>query len=126
MDLEKFVTRQCICLLAIILVTRIPTYTYTLSFLLLWLLQMWRLNMSQKMQVPIAFHVICGILFPMVECVCIEFSMDTWEYSNPNLLNIPLWLFPLWALIAGCIIDIKYILDFLPKQTIIRNNESML
>lgn len=53
------------------------------------------------------FQGVCGLLFPCMEVIIIRMSRgNTWTYTKPDLLNVPLYIFPLWAVVAECVADL--------------------
>jgi len=42
------------------------------------------------------FFLFCGFFGSLAEMISIYIGV--WEYSNPNFINIPVWLFILWGI----------------------------
>jgi hypothetical protein len=85
---------------SLILVIFLSEYQYVLFIILMILLIV--LNIIYPK--PILFYTICGIGGACAESLAVKYGRKTWKYEETtNLLNIPIWLIPLWA-IAGVFI----------------------
>lgn len=62
---------------------------------------------------PMKFYIFFGLFWPLMEMVIIHYAHGkTWVYTQPDLYNIPLYIFPLWAVVSECVMDIgKWILS---------------
>jgi hypothetical protein len=86
---------------SLILVIFLSEYQYLLFIILLILLIVLNIINSK----PILFYIVCGIGGACAESLAVKYGKKTWKYEETaNLLNIPIWLIPLWA-IAGIFIS---------------------
>ena len=44
------------------------------------------------------FYIFIAIGCVITESIYITFCKDTWNYRNPDIINIPYWLIPLWSI----------------------------
>lgn len=50
---------------------------------------------------PVLFYIVCGIGGVAAESLAIKYGKKTWSYAESFApLNVPIWLFPLWAIAA--------------------------
>lgn len=57
---------------------------------------------------PVLFYIVCGIGGVAAESLTIKYGKKTWIYTEPfTPLNVPIWLFPLWAIAAIFIISVS-------------------
>ncbi len=89
--------------ISLILVILLSDYQYVLTGILIILLFiLYKINPK-----PILFYVICGIGGTIAEMLAIKYGNKTWNYSEPvKILNIPLWLIPLWSIAGVFIVEI--------------------
>ena len=53
------------------------------------------------------FHCLCAVMFPLMEVVIIHLSGgQTWTYTHPDFFNVPLYIFPLWAVVGDCVAEL--------------------
>ena len=62
---------------------------------LLFILCIFLFNINNKLAILYIFIALCSII---TEAILITFFSNTWLYKNPNIINIPYWLFPLWGI----------------------------
>ena len=48
----------------------------------------------------ILYNICMGSIGAITEIIFIYFFKDTWNYKQIDIINIPLWLFPLWWIAA--------------------------
>ncbi len=60
----------------------------------------------------IIFYFILAIICVGTESIFINFFDETWEYKNPDIIEIPFWLIPLWGIAILLIINISKNIDF--------------
>jgi hypothetical protein len=56
------------------------------------------------------FYIFIAIGCAVTESIYITFCKDTWNYRNPDIINIPYWLIPLWSVAFLLIIETVNIL----------------
>ena len=87
--------------ISVILVVLLSNNTYILFGALL--LQIFIVNKSWKL--PLIFYFIFGFGGAILESIAIKYGTKTWKYIEPTeLLNVPIWLVPLWAITSAAII----------------------
>ncbi len=53
------------------------------------------------------FYMFFSLFWPAMEIVLIHFSSgNAWTYKHPDIINIPAYLLPLWAIVSECVLDI--------------------
>ena len=58
-------------------------------------------------QYSINFYIFFAIFWPMMEIIIIHLSNgNAWIYKHADFYNIPRYIFPLWAIVSECVIDI--------------------
>ena len=56
---------------------------------------------------PIRFYVFFGLFWPIMEIVILSFADgDAWVYKHQDVCHVPTYIFPLWAIVSECVIDI--------------------
>lgn len=88
--------------LAFVGVVKIPSLTVTLTSFLV-LLTVAAAHSSQT--TPIYF-VLVGMLMPFVEIGAVNMSIETWRYAHREVVGVPIWLMPLWALTGQWLLDL--------------------
>ena len=43
-------------------------------------------------------YLLVGVAAVITEHIFIKYFIDTWDYRNPDIFQIPYWLFPLWGI----------------------------
>ena len=82
-------------------------YVRLLFAALIYLMCMYVFNIDTNMAIFYIFIAIgCGI----TESIYINFCKDTWNYHDPDIINIPYWLIPLWSIAFLLIIETVNIL----------------
>lgn len=55
----------------------------------------------------ILFYAFFSLFWPFMEIIIIHYSDgNAWVYPHANIINIPLYIFPLWAIVSECVLDI--------------------
>lgn len=57
-------------------------------------------------RVSSSFYLLVGIVMPLVEIAAVHLGNNTWTYVQKDVFGVPLWIFPLWALIGQWILDL--------------------
>lgn len=53
------------------------------------------------------FYIFFGLFWPLMEVVILHYSKGhAWNYAHPDWQKIPIYLFPLWAIVSECVVDI--------------------
>lgn len=56
---------------------------------------------------PVKFYVIFGLFWPLMEMIILNFAKGSaWVYKHQDICNVPSYIFPLWAIVSECVIDI--------------------
>ena len=55
--------------------------------------------------IPWLFILFALFAGPVAEIILMQFN-STWRYISPDLLGIPVWLFPLWAIASITIVTV--------------------
>ena len=75
-----------------------------------------------------SFFLLVGIVMPSIEIAAVHFGDSTWTYVKGDVLGVPLWLFPLWALVGQWILDLYALAIWLEQRwvrTKVITDESM-
>lgn len=53
------------------------------------------------------FYAFFALFWPVMEIVILHHANgNTWTYKHEDIYNVPIWIFPLWAIVSECVIDI--------------------
>lgn len=64
-----------------------------------------------NMKMLIIYYIL-AIICVGTESIFINFFDETWKYKNPDIIEVPFWLVPLWGIAILLIINISKNLDF--------------
>ena len=60
---------------------------------------------ARKYSIP--FYLFFSIFWPVMEMVILHYANGhAWIYSHANVYNIPMYIFPLWAIVSECVLEI--------------------
>ena len=57
-------------------------------------------------RVSLSFYLLVGIVMPLVEIAAVHLGNNTWTYTQKDVLGVPLWIFPTWALVGQWVLDL--------------------
>jgi hypothetical protein len=61
---------------------------------------------------PVNFYLVFGLFWPLMEMFILTFADgDAWVYKHQDIYNVPTYIFPLWAIVSECVVDIFFFLD---------------
>ena len=61
---------------------------------------------KEELLPSLASYAVIGLGGALSESIYIKYFAETWDYRAPKILNLPLWLFPLWAIAAMVIVNL--------------------
>ena len=61
---------------------------------------------KEELLPSLASYSVIGVGGAISEAIYIRYFAETWDYRAPKVLNLPLWLFPMWAIAAMIIVNI--------------------
>lgn len=56
-------------------------------------------------------YIFLGLAGSFTEIIFINFIKNTWDYRDPDLFKIPLWLIPLWGIAALFVVNINQLFE---------------
>ena len=61
---------------------------------------------KEELLPSLASYAVIGFGGAISESIYIKYFAETWDYRAPKVLNLPLWLFPMWAIAAMIIVNL--------------------
>ena len=78
-------------------------YIRFISTLFIYLLCIYLFNIDYKLSI---LYIIIAIGCVITESIYINFFTETWNYINPDIINIPYWLISMWSIAILLIVEI--------------------
>tara|TARA_B100002051_G_C16721023_1_gene632435 strand:- start:1543 stop:1995 length:453 start_codon:yes stop_codon:yes gene_type:complete len=82
----------------------------TLSLCALLVLFASQFSSGSELLPSLVAYSVMGIGGAVTEGLYIRYFADTWDYRAPKVFNLPLWLFPMWAIAAMIVVNLYPVL----------------
>jgi len=61
--------------------------------------------------VSVKFLLTTAALMTLAEALAVNVTVHTYRYAHPAAFGVPLWVPPLWAMIAVFLADVRWVVD---------------